>query len=214
MRNSVDTILFDLDGCIVDTLPMWLKSFQQTFKKFHISITDAELLKIGFHRIYDHKLHIQSREEFINEVYGFYTKNFLDSPLHQNALSTLKKLKRNNFKTALVTSSRRSVVDIFLEKQRVSQYFDYTLAWEDTKANKPDPEPLLKAIQLLKSDPERSIMIGDSDTDISAARAAHVTSIWYHPPQNTVFYNEDTFTVHNPDFTIHDFEELFPIINL
>jgi len=147
-------------------------------------------------------------------LYVNYEANFINSPLHSGALPILKTLKKNNYQTALITSSQRRVVKLFLSKNNIDSYFDCTFAWEDTQNNKPHPEPLLKALKRLNAQPENSVMIGDSDVDILAAKAAQVMSIWYNPPQNNVFYNENTFTVGNPDFTIHDFDELFSIINL
>ena len=213
MNARITTYLFDLDGCIADTLPMWLKSFQQTFKKFGVSISNEEIITIGFQRIHETDFHID-KKLFVKELYVNYEANFINSPLHSGALPILKTLKKNNYQTALITSSQRRVVKLFLSKNNIDSYFDCTFAWEDTQNNKPHPEPLLKALKRLNAQPENSVMIGDSDVDILAAKAAQVMSIWYNPPQNNVFYNENTFTVGNPDFTIHDFDELFSIINL
>lgn len=211
MNTSITTFLFDLDGCIADTLPMWLKSFQQTFKKFDVSISNEEIIAIGFQRIHEMDFHID-KKLFVKELYARYEANFINSPLHSGALHFLKTLKKNNYQTALVTSSHRRVVKLFLSKNNIDTFFDCTFAWEDTQNNKPHPEPLLEALKRLNSKPENSVMIGDSDVDILAAKAARVMSVWYHPPANIPFYKKGKFDHHHPDITIHQFSDLLSII--
>lgn len=211
MNARITTFLFDLDGCIADTLPMWLKSFQQTFKKFDVSISNEEIITIGFQRIHETDFHID-KKLFVKELYVNYEANFINSPLHSGALPILKTLKKNNYQTALITSSQRRVVKLFLSKNNIDSYFDCTFAWEDTQNNKPHPEPLLKALKRLNAQPENSVMIGDSDVDILAAKAAQVMSVWYHPPQNNVFYKKGAFDHHHPDMTIQKFSDLLSLI--
>jgi len=211
MRPPITTYLFDLDGCIADTLPLWLISFQQTFKTFDIVISNEEIIRIGFQRIHETDFHID-KDRFVDELYVNYEANFINAPLHSGALNLLNILKENDHKVALITSSQRKVVDLYLSKNKIDMLFDCTFAWEDTKKNKPHPEPLLKAMHTLQSNPENAVMIGDSDVDIIAAQAAGVMSVWYHPPANNLFYKKDAFALHNPDKTIQNFSELISIL--
>src|SRR5690606_24984950 len=121
-------------------------------------------------------------------------------------------LRSSGIKTAVVTSTLRHTIDAMLKDLSCEKLFDTTLAWEDTIKNKPDPEPLLKAMERLGVRPDETIMIGDNEVDIIAAQQAQVTSIWYYPEVNEYFYPENKFAHHKPHFTIKHFQELFEIL--
>lgn len=207
------TILFDFDGCVVNSLPIWLKSFRKTFDSLGVNISDRDIIDKAFHR-WDAKpeLQIPDVEAFKYDLYANFDSLQNEIHLHEGFLEVVKSLREKGIKTAIVTSTLRPTLDRMLTHLACDTLFDTTLAWEDTSKNKPDPDPLLLAMERLESKPEETIMIGDNEVDIIAGKAADVTGIWYYPKINELYYPQQMFAHYKPAYTIKHFKELFDII--
>lgn len=215
-KKRYDTVLFDFDGCIANTIPAWFESFKNTFPKFGKDLSDEEVLKNSVQN-YNSEKHFDDDKEltdFFETVYENFEILSKDTLLHKGFIENIKKIRSKNIKTALVTSTRRSVIDKKIIDLGIEDFFDTTVAWEDTEKNKPAPDPLLLAMKRLSSKAEETIMIGDTYADILAANASGATSIWYYPKVNELFYPDRMFEVHNPDFVIKHFDELKKILDL
>ncbi len=207
------TILFDFDGCVANSLPIWLKSFRKTFDALGISMSDRDIIDKAFHR-WDAKpeLGIPNIEAFKYDLYANFDMLQKEIRLHDGFLDVVKELRGQGVKTAIVTSTLRPTLDVMLKLLTCETLFDTTLAWEDTTKNKPDPDPLLLAMERLSARPEETIMIGDNEVDIIAGHAAKVTGVWYYPVINEYYYPHHMFSRHKPQYTIRHFRELLDII--
>ena len=81
-------------------------------------------------------------------------------------------LKQKNIKLAIVTSKKSDIATRGLKLFQLEQYFDVFIASEHTLHHKPNPDPLLKALDLLNIDPTAAILVGDSPYDILAGKNA------------------------------------------
>ena len=207
------TILFDFDGCVANSLPIWLKSFRKTFDEMGVEISDRDIIDKAFHR-WDAKpeLGIPDIEVFKYDLYAHFDSLQKEIQLHEGFLDVIQELRQKGIKTAIVTSTLRPTLDAMLKFLTCDTCFDTTLAWEDTTKNKPDPDPLLLAMERLDARPEETIMIGDNEVDIIAGHAANVTGIWYYPSINEYYYPRNMFSHHKPKYTIKHFKELLDII--
>jgi len=205
-------VIFDLDGCIANTLPVWITAFIKTFKAFGKNMSEVELMRIGLNRIHETGYEGIDAEKFINKLYDVLKNGIAKAPLHEGMFETISYLHNNGIKLAIVSSARRDQVKDYALSKGIIKYFDHILGFEDTKNNKPHPEPILKAIELLKVHPTDTIMIGDSDVDIIAANQAGVTSVWFHPKINHLHYSPGQFAIHNPKYTISNIKELINIL--
>lgn len=86
----------------------------------------------------------------------------------------LTTLAENKIPVAIVTNSPRFYVDILLNHFTLP--ITYIVAYHDTKKHKPNPEPMLKALSILNSNPSDTLAIGDSVNDILAAKHANIIS--------------------------------------
>lgn len=207
------TILFDFDGCIANTLPIWLKSFRTTFDELQIALTDREIIDNAFHR-WDAKpeLKIPDVAIFAKMLYNYFNEFSQELKTHEHFEETIQTVRKHNMRTAVVTSTLRETIDEKLNVLGLSEYFDTTIAWDDTERNKPDPHPLQLAMKRLGAQPEETIMIGDNEVDIISAQKAGVTSVWFYPKENQLFYPENAFAFLEPDFTIESFPELLELL--
>ncbi len=213
MAQKYTTVLFDFDGCIADTLPVWLTSFRNTFDEMGIEISDRDIVEKAFHRWDDRgDLSISDMDAFAKRLYEQFNSLSNSLKIHEGFVSTIQSIRRKKLQTGVVTSTLRETIDEKLNQLNLADLFDTTLAWEDTKKNKPDPDPILEAMKRLGATPEETIMIGDNEVDIVAAQRAGVTSIWYYPEANEFFYPDNAFAFLKPDFILKNFSELVDII--
>ena len=177
----LDTVVFDFDGTLADTSELIINSFQTVYKKFfgeekpveYISQFFGEPLKVTIEREFP-----QPFEDVFNEYREYQSGKFNnDVKLFNNAAEILQYLKSKNIKTAIVTSRMRESVIKALNYFNIDKYFDVVIAVNDTINHKPHPEPLLKAINLLGTSPDKTLFVGDSRFDMECAINSNVTPI-------------------------------------
>lgn len=208
-------ILFDWDGCMVDSLELWINSIQKGFEHNNIHISLEEVVENRllneWHRL--NILGITDKKTFSEIVYTHYNNNTYSITLHEQVEQTLIKLKKLHFKTAVITSSYKNTFVHVLHEQKCHKYFDLLITRDDVSHNKPHPEPVEKAIELLHGSKDESIIIGDSYADILAGKNAHIATVWYYPLRNEQFYPPDFIADLKPDYTIKKMSELMKIIS-
>ncbi len=94
--------------------------------------------------------------------------------LYEGITEVFELLHENGEKVCVVTSSPKSYCEAVLNHFGIR--VDYTVCYHDTKLHKPNPEPIIKAIELLEENPENVISIGDAENDIIASNAAGAIS--------------------------------------
>lgn len=176
-------ILFDLDGTLIDTNKLIIDSFKHTYKlHLNVDISEEEILRhFGEPLIITLRRYSASEEE-AQEMFKTYIEYneakhdsvvMLCSGIHE-CLAALKNL---GCTLAVVTSKRKKIALQGLALFDLLKYFDVVVALEDTNSHKPNPEPILKALELLAAETEEAIMVGDSVFDILCAKNAGVRSI-------------------------------------
>ena len=213
MKNY-EFILLDWDGNLAKTLDIWLDATRVPLTNRGINISDNQIVMQCFGRPYEGyaELGINDVDVAIYEM-DMYAKEFMpEVELYPDALFVLEQLRSMGKKIALITSSLRGNVIHLLDKYEIHHYFDVVIANEDTVRHKPDPEPLEKALKLLNGEKSKTVMIGDSDKDIEAARNAGIDSILFYPKEHEKFYDYDEMQAFNPTYTVNDFRKVIKIV--
>src|SRR5210317_268082 len=188
------TILFDLDGTLVDTAPDLMLAHNHVMKKFGYSTKSANDIRnlmgqgagsmIGksiwgqakkeFGQINDQKI----KDEMVNEFINFYGKNILkESTLIKGVKEFLIWCKKQNISMAVCTNKTEHLAVDLLKKIGIYDFFEYVAGHNTFEYCKPDPRHLLRTIEMLHGDKNKSIMIGDSETDANAAKEAEIPMI-------------------------------------
>ncbi|MDB4193629.1 HAD-IA family hydrolase [Candidatus Pelagibacter sp.] len=188
------TILFDLDGTLVDTAPDLMLAHNHVMKKYGYptkSTKDIRKLvgkgagaligrsiwgqaKKEFHNVNDKKMKDQMSKDFIN----FYGKNIIkESTLINGVREFLKWCKQHNISMAVCTNKQEHLAIDLLKKIGIYDYFEYVAGSNTFDYCKPDPRHITSIVEILNSDIKKSLMIGDSETDANAARAAEIPVI-------------------------------------
>ena len=188
------TILFDLDGTLVDTAPDLMNAHNHVMKKYGYPTKSTEEIRnlVGqgagamlgrsiwgqakkeFGKIDDKKIKKEMVEDFVN----FYGKNIVnESTLINGVKDFLKWCKDENISMAVCTNKQEHLAIDLLKKIGINDYFEYVAGHNTFDYCKPDPRHLTSVIEILGGDVKKSLMIGDSETDANAAKAASIPVI-------------------------------------
>jgi pyrophosphatase PpaX len=205
-------VLFDLDGTVVDSGAMILASFRHATKTvLDRELSDAELLSaVGTPLREQMNLIDAQRADELVEVYRAHNE-----PLHDalepcaGILDVLQRLKEEGRRLGVVTAKRGSTVELAFAVLPLGDYFEVVVAAEDATRHKPDPEPLLLALDRLGAQPDAAAYVGDSPFDVAAAKAAGVFAVavtWGG------IHNRDSLREEAPDAIIETPAELFDVV--
>ena len=188
------TILFDLDGTLADTAPDLLTAHNHVMKKFGYQTKNIDEIRnyvghgaavmIGksiwssarkeLSKISDQKIKDDMTSEFLN----FYKENIVvKSKLINGVYEFLKWAKSNNISMGVCTNKQENLAVDFLRKIKIYDFFEYVAGRNTFDYCKPDPRHLTSAIEIMNGDIKKSIMIGDSENDAEAAKAAGIPMI-------------------------------------
>ena len=176
------TVLFDLDGTVVDSGAMILASFQHATRTvLSREIPEQELLSaVGGPGLREQMEAIDpGRVEELIEVYSVHNAGLHDElqPC-VGILDALEELHAQGRRLAVVTAKRRATLALAFEVlPELGRFFDVTVGAEDTERHKPNPDPLLLALERLGASADDAVYVGDSPFDIQAAKAAQVGSV-------------------------------------
>ena len=188
------TILFDLDGTLVDTAPDLMNAHNHVMKKYGYTTKSTEdirnLLGQGAGAMIGRSIWGQAKKEFekiddkkikaemVKEFISFYGNNIInESTLINGVKGFLKWCKERKISMAVCTNKQEHLAIDLLKKIGIYDYFEYVAGHDTFDYCKPDPRHLTNIIEILDGDIKKSLMFGDSESDANAARAASIPVI-------------------------------------
>ena len=205
-------VLFDLDGTLIDSGPIILASMQHAVRTvLRRDIPADELgLTIGGQGIVAQMQAIDAdHAEALLEAYKGHNDGLHDTlEAFDELLSLLPGLAAEGRRLGIVTAKRHRTVGLALDRfPALADAFDVVIAHEDTERHKPDPDPVLLAVERLGGEPDEAVYVGDSPFDIGAAKAAGVFAVavgWggIHPDARLLAEEPDAF-VRTPEELLH-----------
>ena len=219
------TVLFDLDGTLVDTAPDLMNAHNHVMRKFGYETKTTEDIRslagkgasvmIGrsiwgqakkeFSKILDDKIKSEMVKEFIN----YYGKNIaVESKLIKGVKEFLNWSKENNISMGVCTNKQEHLAVDLLKKIQIYDYFEYVAGSNTFDYCKPDPRHLTNVIEIMQGDVKKSVMIGDSETDAESARAAGMPFILLEDG-----YTEKKISEIHHDHLIKNFQGIEKIIS-
>lgn len=181
----IKTIIFDMDGTILNTLDDIAKSVNVSLEFHHLPLKTLDEVRLAVGRgalnLIKDIVPLNSSQALIQSVYDKY-QSYYD--LHNNDLTApyphikevLNQLKQKGYQLAVVSNKHEYLVEA-LNKDVFDSIFDVAIGQTEGIPIKPEPDMLFKAIKLLKTHIDQSIFIGDSDTDMQTAKNADIKSI-------------------------------------
>ncbi|MGN6800798.1 MAG: HAD family hydrolase [Ginsengibacter sp.] len=208
----VNTVIFDMDGVIIDSEPIHIKIEAQLFEEIGIKVSRQEHFSFvggSGRNMWQSLANKNSISIDIHEVVSRKDELYLTFLRNSNRLQPIQGVKKllndltsAGFKLALASSSNSDVIKVVLSLLHLDQFFLIKLSGEDFLQSKPDPEIFLKAAGLLGSSPQECIVIEDSTNGVLAAKRAKMKCIGYNNP------NSGKQNLKNADLVINSFDSI------
>lgn len=208
----IQTVIFDMDGVIVDTEPVHHFAYYQHFKALNISISPElyasftgnstkniyEIIKNRFALQEDVATLVAAKRRFFNEAF----EKKQDLCLLEGVEVLIKELHANKMQLVLASSAANGTIKKVFDRFDLHPYFTHTVSGEDFPKSKPHPAIFERAAFLANTPVSECVVIEDSTNGILAANAAHIFCIGYH----SVHSKLQDYT--NADVVIRHFKEL------
>ena len=192
--RQIFTILFDLDGTLVDTAPDLMRAHNHGMSKFGYPTKSTEEIRnlVGqgagamlgrsiwgqakkeFGKVQDEKIKKKMVKEFV-EYYGNNIVN--ESKLIDGVKDFLIWSKEKKISMGVCTNKQEHLAIDLLKKIGIYDFFEYVAGHNTFDYCKPDPRHLTSVVEILDGDLKKTLMIGDSETDANAAKAAGIPVI-------------------------------------
>ena len=209
-----EAVIFDLDGTLLDTKEIIIKSYEHVFSKFlpNIKLTQKEYLSfIGPTLEQTFSKYTKDEKVLKNLIEQYRTFNVT---LHDKGVmmfdgvkETLEYLRSKKISLAIVSSKSKKMVIKGLDQHELTKYFDLIIGSDDCKNHKPDKEPLIKALDLLNVSSNNALYVGDHPNDILCAKNADVSSCLVSYSDNL-----DEAIKQNPDYIIDSVDKIIDLI--
>lgn len=210
-------VLFDFDGTLAPSLPLWVRAYQFAFAQHGIAIDDDEVLRRCFFRdLADVAADFGgfTAAQFQLHLDAGLKVSFAQAELFPLARQVIEHCRASGLQTALVTSSPRHIVGDVIARLGLGELFDFVICGDDVANYKPHPEPVLTTLAALNRLPAEAIMIGDSHVDILAGKAAGTRTALFLPEDHGRFHNIERLRAAGPDHIFADHDELPALLNL
>ena len=215
MTRQFETILFDLDGTILDTNELIIRSYLHALEGYvPANFSREHIIPHMGTPLYDQLKRFSGLEDVeelakkyraINlELHDEYVKTF------EGVNEVVESLHKAGFKLGVVTTKIRLTTELGLKHVGIAPFMDAIVTIDDVTHAKPHAEPVLKAVELLQADKATTLMIGDSTMDIHSGVNAGVKTVgvaWS-------LKGEHVLKEAGADYIIHRMHDLYSIVGM
>ena len=207
-------LLFDLDGTLLDTEKAILASYTQVLQEYRPEnqITQEELLGLLGPTLSSGFAKYLNAEEIDGAIHRYRELNIQLHPTHvsiiEGAKEIIDQLKMDGYRVGIVSSKKKDVCILGLSQFGMQDAFETIIGHDEVKKHKPDPEGIFLACKEMGVGHDDVIYIGDSATDVLAAKEAAVYSVGF-------IFNADrkeTLVASKPNKLIEKLSELLPLL--
>lgn len=180
-----------------------------------IELTHEEIITCCFHTPQKEVMReyaIGDEEQFKDSVWENVASLIHTATPYPQTNETLREMRTLGYRLAVVTNSRRAIVEPILLAWDMHHLFDTIVTREDVSHGKPEPQMLHQALNTLNSSPHRAVMVGDSSADILAGQRAGVETVAFSPPENHPYAFRHQLEELNPSHIVDSYDALREIL--
>jgi pyrophosphatase PpaX len=206
-------VLFDLDGTVIDSGAIILASMRHAAREvLGVEVPDEQLMAAVGGPGLEAQMRALSPDR-ADELVTVYRAH--NEPLHDELVccagmdEVLVQLKDEGRRLGIVTAKRRQTVELAFARIPIEHLFETVVGGDETKKHKPDPEPLLLALERLGAAPDDAVYVGDAPFDVKAAKAAGLYSVgvsWGG------IHGRERLEAEEPDALVDTTEELLGVL--
>ena len=203
-------ILFDLDGTLIDSSKDIGLALKKTLREIGLEDRYPDRIEKYIGGGVKALLERVLGEDFKEEYVEIFRKYYMENPVvytkpYENIPKVLKELKGMNFKLAVVSNKLEDLSKEILKRLELIQFFDFIAGGDTFPEKKPSPLPVLKTLEILGEEPEKSLIVGDTEADITSGKEAGTKTAlakWGYVKLNSV----------KPDFELQTPEDILKIV--
>lgn len=192
--KEIKTVIFDMDGVIINSEPVHMKVEQEIFVELGLNISEEEhltyvgrsgmdMMSVIFEKYHVHK----TPEKVLFDIrsrYLTYLKESDEIKPVENVLEIIRYLFERNKQLLLASSATREEINWVLKKLNLNKYFAFTISGAELENSKPHPAIFNKAAELSETPPAQCCVIEDSENGVIAAKAAGMKCIGFRNPHS------------------------------
>ncbi len=173
ISQHIDALLFDMDGVLVDSVTVWWRALNEALINAHYnSITKEEFIQHYWgHDLHDTLSMIKVNSKIIPHCNALYETYVDQVALFPNVINVLTSL--HSYPKAIITNTPRFLTEKVIRNLMLESFFDVIVTGDDVGKGKPYPDIIYNACDQLQLHPSNTVLIGDTQSDIAAGRAAH-----------------------------------------
>jgi HAD superfamily hydrolase (TIGR01509 family) len=184
--RKIEAIIFDFDGVVVDSEPLYEVAEKRLFAEYGITVPDEDwkifrgTSEMGFYRLIRDRYNIDaSIDELRRKGRNFLLEAFAGGLHYFPGFEDFVKKIKDRYKTGLVTATSGEILDWIFRNTPIRNPFSNVITAEDVNNSKPHPEPFQKICRMMDVFPENTIVIEDSINGIRSALAAGAITIGF-----------------------------------
>jgi HAD superfamily hydrolase (TIGR01509 family) len=208
----IRTVIFDMDGVIIDTEPLHHNAFFTLFFELGINVSDTEYASfLGgstrniFQRLKQEFALTQDIDALLERKRALFNRAFDEDAsldLLPGVRALIEDLRQHNVQLVVASSASKATIARVFKRFELGQYFTHTVSGEDFERSKPDPAIFVRAAELAETPVADCIVIEDSANGVTAAKAAGIYCVGYASPHSA---GQD---LRHADRIIQNFSEL------
>jgi len=190
----IKAVIFDMDGVIIDSEPIYLRVEMELFNKLGLTITEKDhdafvgTTTRNMWEVLKNKFDIsQSVDELVELERKSYDERLVSqkdlAPI-SGIIELIQSLNKIGMKLAIASSSLRSQIEIVVDLFKIRSYFLQLVSGDEVSKGKPEPDIFLLAAERLNAKPQECLVIEDSRNGVEAAKKAGMKCIGFQNPSS------------------------------